>query len=589
MGPAAVLDGARSRVQGKAVELALGAVVVAGAALRVWGLTYGLPCTYCRPDESTVVHKALLAASGQLDPRFYNYPALAFYVVGLLYGVYYVSGRALGLFGAPLDVVRGLLVDPSPFYLIARAVSVASGCAAIAVTNAIGRRLGGPVAGLCAAAFLAVCHLHVRVSHFATVDTPATLLAAVSMLYAVHYAQQPRRANLAGCGLALGLATATKYSSALFAAAPVVVALRRSGDAASSERLRSLGCLAVTAGLGFVTAAPFSLLNAWGFWRDVAYEASHFSTGHAGMRLGFGGWQYHLVFVLRYGLGIPLLALSLCGLLVCLVRRHDADTALLAAAASYYCVLGIGENGFARYALPLVPLLCVAAGDVCGRCWRRCRTLSVGLAILAAGPTLADSVVLDRLLSRTDTRLAAGRWMVQHLPTGAKVAMLGSEYGFPWVPRSESWHRDALREARARGDAGTRLAAALETGATAASSFYVIQLLPHAPRDGLTVRSGSVDALRSEGVEWAVTHSYPLPYSEPDPDWRLPGEILEQGTVALCVDPFTPARSERARFDRFDAFYLPYAGLDAVERPGPRIQVWRLDHRSAGVADGEKR
>ena len=97
-------------------------------------------------------------------------------------------------------------------------------------------------------------------------------------------------------------------------------------------------------------------------------------------------------------------------------------------------VAGGGKSVFVRYMIPVIPILCVSAGvaiarlaDVLGRPpW----SMSA-LAVLVALPTLWDTVQHNRLLSRADTRNLATAWIEGNVPAGARIALVGSEYGYP--------------------------------------------------------------------------------------------------------------------------------------------------------------
>ncbi|MDB4698654.1 hypothetical protein OAF45_00760, partial [Candidatus Latescibacteria bacterium] len=69
----------------------LAAILLVGLALRVWGLAFGLPNISCRPDESTLVHRALAIGAGDPNPHFFNYPSLHFYLLAAVYGAYYIA------------------------------------------------------------------------------------------------------------------------------------------------------------------------------------------------------------------------------------------------------------------------------------------------------------------------------------------------------------------------------------------------------------------------------------------------------------------------------------------------------------------
>ena len=74
----------------------LGGAIVAGLALRLWGIDFGLPHTAARPDESTLVHRALVIAGGQWNPHFFNYPSFHLYLLSAVFGLYYLSSLLVG-------------------------------------------------------------------------------------------------------------------------------------------------------------------------------------------------------------------------------------------------------------------------------------------------------------------------------------------------------------------------------------------------------------------------------------------------------------------------------------------------------------
>ncbi|MFT7695823.1 MAG: hypothetical protein ACI8P2_004459, partial [Candidatus Latescibacterota bacterium] len=78
--------------------LALSVILLLGLWLRLWGLDFGLPNIYCRPDETILVHRALAIASGDLNPHFFNYPSFQFYLLAIVYGIYFVLGYIGGQF-----------------------------------------------------------------------------------------------------------------------------------------------------------------------------------------------------------------------------------------------------------------------------------------------------------------------------------------------------------------------------------------------------------------------------------------------------------------------------------------------------------
>ena len=183
----------RGRRLGLAGALLL-AILVLALALRLKGIAYGLPYSFVNADESMVVPKAFQAARGHLNPQFFYYPSLYFYLTGALYllaaPVWWLLGHG------NLLALTSFVVDPGPYFLLGRLLSVAMGTASVYLVYRLGRDAFGRPAGLLAALFLAVAPLHVAYSHMAVTDVTAvafSLLALVLLQRAAGRAPEPAR------------------------------------------------------------------------------------------------------------------------------------------------------------------------------------------------------------------------------------------------------------------------------------------------------------------------------------------------------------------------------------------------------------
>src|SRR5919197_3201213 len=140
---------------------ALGAILAGAAALRLVGIQYGLPFgNLLNPDERSIVPRAWkLVHGGGGDPHWFDYPTLLMYV------------------NAPFQAWHD-----EPSYMTARFVGVVLALGAIAAAWSLGRRaFGAPIAGVVAAAMVAVCTIHVAYSRAAVTDVPLTLGIAVAL------------------------------------------------------------------------------------------------------------------------------------------------------------------------------------------------------------------------------------------------------------------------------------------------------------------------------------------------------------------------------------------------------------------------
>ena len=198
--------------------------------------------------------------SGDLNPRFFHWPSLTFY---LFAGLYWCA-RALKETAAGVATLSA-----TEQILIGRIVVAAAGTVTIAVVYSIGRRLRDDVSGLIAAALLAVAMLHVRESHFAMTDVIMTLLVTASLAILMGGTDQQRLAGGWDClrsrGLLGGLATSTKYTAAAVlaaAAAAQILTLRSPWRTVLMWRAwqPSLAYAVCFVG-GFLMATPYAVLD----------------------------------------------------------------------------------------------------------------------------------------------------------------------------------------------------------------------------------------------------------------------------------------------------------------------------------------
>src|SRR2546427_9763393 len=208
--------------------LLLGLLVAAGAAVRLIGIDFCLPQTGCRPDEITLISKAMNFFSGDLNPHFFSYPSFLMYVLFGLYNLYFVAGMVVGRFQSFQDFIAEYAMDPSNFFLMSRGLSALLGSLSIVAVYQIAIRFFDRSVAWMSAFFLAFAYLHVRDSHFGTVDVAATFLVIWSFVFiaAAYESSAPRHYGLAG--ILAGLATSTKYMGVLLCAPAAFVTILQS-------------------------------------------------------------------------------------------------------------------------------------------------------------------------------------------------------------------------------------------------------------------------------------------------------------------------------------------------------------------------
>lgn len=264
-------------------------------------------------------------------------------------------------------------------------------------------------------------------SHLVTMDLPLACFSFVSLYYLWRYVHHGLRRDLAGCGIGLGLALASKFSAVLFL--PVIVALlgltvivgttsgerteRRGSRREPAVRSwgRDVRRMAVAGGVILVLAAAVVYVvyqcptDPLFYWHGLRKVNQDHRPDHASFLLGqfkIGGWWYYFLVAFAVKTPLPTLLLLVGALLA--VRRHPAggwlggpnrySDRLLDEAFIALPVIGftaatsaLADNLGIRYLIPVYPLLFLFASRV-GLVFARSRrwaAVAVALGVWYAG------------------------------------------------------------------------------------------------------------------------------------------------------------------------------------------------------------
>jgi 4-amino-4-deoxy-L-arabinose transferase-like glycosyltransferase len=332
-------------------------------------------------------------------------------------------------------------ISADQLYLAGRQFTALVGTATVALTYAAGRRWGPGVA-LFAAAFMAVMPNHVRESHYVLTDIPTTFFTTLTLLLALRATERGTTWSIAAAGLAAGLAASCKYNGGMAVVFPLIAAVELGGG--WQPAVRRAAIVAGAAILGFLLGTPYALLDLPAFLNDYARLAAIFARE----RGGDPGWSIYLK---HFGNSVaqPALAAVGAGLLIVAGRGVRRETErgralmLLSFVAVYFFVMSRSFQIYARYLLPLLPLLSIACGvglmSLVG--WVRGRATSpwvprlVGAALtvaILATPAIS-AVQFGRSLAGRSTIGAAYNWIVRHVPKGSRVVV---EYGALKLPNT---------------------------------------------------------------------------------------------------------------------------------------------------------
>jgi Dolichyl-phosphate-mannose-protein mannosyltransferase len=569
----------------RAVLLTLGVICALALGLRLYALGYGLPAVY-NPDEIPILNRALAFGTGDLNPHNFLYPTLYFYALFVWEGLFFIVGWLAGWFASLAAFQRAFFVDPSHFVLAGRALTAVFGTLTVPALYLFGARLYGRTTALVAALFLAVAPFAVRDAHYIKHDVPVTLFVVLT-LWALarivvdpEVAARPRSWVLAGA--LSGLAMSTHYYAIVvvvpFFAVAIADARRAGGWQASLRLLVWAGAASVVA---FFVASPFLLVEPQTAIRDMV-AVRQIDLDRAVVGAGpFVSLGRYLQMLETDAIGWTVGLAAVAGFIAALVGDWRRGLLLVSFPLAFLAFLA-NTVPMNRYVNAMLPSVALAAAFALTRVMAgRSRPLLTGLLGAAmAVPGLLGSVQSDRFFNQDDTRTLAERYIERTIPAGASVLI--QPYSVPLRPSRASLV-EALRAnlgSEARASIKYQLELALDPwpapayrtiylgdGGTDADKIYVSR---HAFDGG-----GGLGVLRAQRVEYVVLKRYNTPNLALSP---LRAALRREGRLIATFSPYRADVSPTRQAAVAPFLHNTDARIDpALERPGPTIELWRIN------------
>jgi 4-amino-4-deoxy-L-arabinose transferase-like glycosyltransferase len=409
--------------------LGLVTILALAAGLRLWGIGAGAP-SRMGVDEPVVLQTTLrILQSGNLNPHFFDYGGLTFYLHTAVSAAAFLGGASSGRYSSVQQLWIGDLLVPT------RMMTALLGVATVLVVFCAGRRWGTATA-LTAALGMAVLPSHVRESHFTLSDTPLTLAVSLVLLTSMRAAETTRLASMVIAGAMVGLAGGIKYNGAIAGVMPLVAALAFP----QGQRLVALGTAALAAAATFLIVAPYTVLDLPGFLNGFGAVLGYYS-GARTMGDAASIYLSHLrnwfswpgVVSLLWGyVGLAVAGVGAIRLLTSPDKatwRWAGAIALAFMSAQFWLVANQGSLVYGRYLLPLAPMLMLAAaagvvgiGDRLARSSPRLTNLGLPLVVIVifAAP-VGTAVTWSRDHARPSTLDQVGRWLTRLAPTEIAV------------------------------------------------------------------------------------------------------------------------------------------------------------------------
>jgi hypothetical protein len=316
----------------------------------------------------------------------------------------------------------------------------------------------------------------------------------------------------------------------------------------------------VAALAGFVIANPYALFDLDIFREGLSRQSEASTDGGGKLGLVADSGVLYYVGTLTWGLGwIPALAAA-GGAVWLAVKRRGLALVLVPTPLLFLLFMGLQDRYFARWLLPVYPLLCLLAAIGALEALRRVPAPALVATVLLCAQGLVFAVHNDLILSRPDTRALARDWMVANVPEGTKVVIE------PIAP--DQWAMDVGHPSRLTrtGHRWAKWRTSNFRGRRVKLEDYERTLSP--PMLDRYARAGYCFVLTGSLQEGRALR-------EPEEAPKAVAyyrELARRGRVLYRVSPLTGDRSVGPfSFDfSFNSYPLDYA------RPGPEIVIRRI-------------
>lgn len=590
----------------------LAAILMLAAVLRVVGMNGGFPDInryFWDSDEGGLAHIIMGFGTGDLNPHAFSQPTFFLYLVFALYALLYVGGATIGAFTNPNEFAYFYFVNPAPFYLIGRGVSVVAGVGTVWLLYRLGTKLFDRTTGLFAAFLLAVAGLHVEGSQIMKTDATSVLFVVAALICAAEIVETGSwRASWLAGSLA-GLAAGTRYPSGsvfLCVIASHFMLTLRTGrpwwTAIGSPRLWTSGVSAI---LTFLVVAPFTVLD----WNTFSAQVRFLSrlVGGAGdpYQLGYrpNFWTLHWIQLAEPNvLGLALVVLVLLGCAVSLSRHRWQDMLLWPVPLFLYWFYSDNFT-FTRtivpplYLLPAVPtLLLLAARSVTdlARTGPR-RAIAITAVVVAVLPHLFATTSRSVQFTHASTKVVAKRWIEDNVPRGSRILVERAQIPQLSFTPASLVRRRSTQAGGYGAELGESRRTALNADVSAANllrtksltevgvpyDLFVLQDTTEEPQPEALdfYQRGFTWTVSTYGMEYVVVSSfiYGIFFDDPYDDLRLYHSGYRNFVEALNPQPAAWASRRRFYEDIESHGQLimdvrPESGRTA----GPRIKIYKV-------------
>ena len=411
----------------------LSLIMLCGLVLRVIPILWGIPILpYIggyHPDEPKAYRTIINFPGIYLTTNFFQgYGTTVQFIIGfILLPLKLVLVKLLGLKGhyAVIAIV------------FSRFVSVLAGTATIYLIFHLSKKIFDKKVGLISAAFFATAFYPTMNSSLITLDVIMGFLLIANFILCIYALENNRLSPYMILGVATGILIGTKITSALFIAVPFILNLLKTLYPNGSEENNSptknaifLVAYWAVAGIVFLTFNPHIAIDPIKYVQFFLIEKSVWIDAvKVPISDMFSIWAREIATCV----GFPIAFLAIGGILIPGKRylRYKCSVIIF-----IICSLFIWRWHLqARFVIFVIPFFCMFAAHLCililDRKHKAFRLLGTACIVI----TLSYSVFLclnGLYIRLADTRVAAGKFIEENLPTGSTIGISRVSDKYTW-------------------------------------------------------------------------------------------------------------------------------------------------------------
>ncbi len=542
------------------VRIALWSILLFAFAIRLSGIRYGLPLQVVDDEPPFTLATLLMLQLKTVLPALHvaDFSRVLYYPPYLSY-LYLIPFGFLGLAhsmlfqGGAAQFSYYLMAHIDQFFLIARFINIIFGTISVWLVYEISLSLfRNTKAALISAALLATSLAHILFSFTGRHWMPISFMYALGFYFLTKENWKMERRycfSIITAGIGMGVSPIV----ALFT--PLIALWYFLYDRKSVRELMMYRNILLSTALFVVLALLPNLLypRSFGFTGDVTAQQVKTFFGAVSSAILF----LKPVFLSDMTVGI----FSVIGL--AMVWRFQKRTAgiFIAFICGYSIVFYMLFRFEYRFALPLIPFLCILAGYGIAKSseYIFARQSSILPAVILIIP-LVFALRFGYLASKNDSRIVLRQWIEENIPAGSRIIVYARLMRLASNP-------DAIAEQRAIDSASLRsIDAAEERGFANVPSYHALNLY-----------SVSSSSFYSHALEYAKSHAYQYLVMSDSDSQRNPGQFGSMQALARTGDLIGAYGNSQETYSIAIGQLLdnPF-GLFAIQQFGPAVELYRL-------------